>query len=231
MTDIDPTEALARVGREAAALVTAGARVGLGTGRAAEAFIRALGARVRTEGLGVVGVATSERSAALAAEVGIATEPLSPEVGLDLAFDGADEVAPDLSLTKGLGGAMLRERVVAADARRFIVLVTPEKLVARLGERSPLPIEVAPFALPAVERALRLHGLPRLRVSKDGAPYRTDNGNAVVDLHAEGGAWSDARALDRAVRAIPGVVDTGFFFDLAERVLVSELEGVRVLGA
>jgi ribose 5-phosphate isomerase A len=153
MSSLEASDALAKIGREAAALVMEGARVGLGTGRAAEAFIRALGARVREERLVVVGVATSERSAELAAEVGIAVEPLSPEVGLDLAFDGADEVAPDLSLTKGLGGAMLRERVVATDARRFLVLVTPEKLVQRLGERSPLPIEVVPFALPSVERA------------------------------------------------------------------------------
>ena len=231
MNDIDLAEALARVGREAASLVSSGARVGLGTGRAAEAFIRALGERVRGEGLAVVGVATSERSATLAAEVGVAVEPLSAEVGLDLAFDGADEVAPDLSLTKGLGGAMLRERVVAADAKRFIVLVTPEKLVGRLGERAPLPIEIAPFALPAVQRSLRALGAPRLRLAKDGAPYRTDNANAVIDLHAEGGGWSDVRALDRAVRAIPGVVDTGFFFDFVVRVLVSESAGVRVLSA
>jgi ribose 5-phosphate isomerase A len=231
MNDIDLAEALARVGREAASLVSSGARVGLGTGRAAEAFIRALGERVRGEGLAVVGVATSERSATLAAEVGVAVEPLSAEVGLDLAFDGADEVAPDLSLTKGLGGAMLRERVVAADAKRFIVLVTPEKLVGRLGERAPLPIEIAPFALPAVQRSLRALGAPRLRLAKDGAPYRTDNANAVIDLHAEGGGWSDVRALDRAVRAIPGVVDTGFFFDFVERVLDSESAGVRVLSA
>jgi ribose 5-phosphate isomerase A len=231
MNDIDLAEALARVGREAASLVSSGARVGLGTGRAAEAFIRALGERVRGEGLAVVGVATSERSATLAAEVGVAVEPLSAEVGLDLAFDGADEVAPDLSLTKGLGGAMLRERVVAADAKRFIVLVTPEKLVGRLGERAPLPIEIAPFALPAVQRSLRALGAPRLRLAKDGAPYRTDNANAVIDLHAEGGGWSDVRALDRAVRAIPGVVDTGVFFDVVERVLVSESAGVRVLSA
>lgn len=224
----DQISALDRVAVRALQEVQSGMRLGLGTGRAAEAFIRNLGERVR-EGLQVVGVATSERSAKLAREVGIAVEPLSQSLPLDAAFDGADEVAGDLSLTKGLGGAMLRERVVAADAKRFFVLVTPEKLVARLGERSPLPVEVVPFALPTVSRsASALCAEARLRMA-NGEPVHTDNGNLVLDLFSAPGGWPDARALDQTVRALPGVVDTGFFFAMATAVFVADESAVRVL--
>lgn len=218
-------QALASLGALAAAELSNGMRVGLGTGRAAEAFIRAVGARLK-EGLSVVGVPTSERSAALAREVGIEITELSASVGLDVAVDGADEVTPDGSLTKGLGGAMLRERVVARDARRFFVLVGEEKLVTHLGERSPLPIEVVPFALATATRALRALdvGEPRLR-TREGVTVLTDNGNVVVDLHASGGRFADPRALDRAVRAIPGVVDDGFFLDMSLEVFIGRADG------
>jgi ribose 5-phosphate isomerase A len=229
MTDRNP--ALDRVAKRALQEVESGMRLGLGTGRAAEAFIHNLGERVRA-GLQVVAVATSERSAKLAREVGITVEPLSESVPLDTAFDGADEVSGDLALTKGLGGAMLRERVVAADAKRFFVLVTPEKLVARLGERSPLPVEVVPFALPTVSRAAaRLCAEARLRKAANGEAVLTDNGNLVLDLFSAPGGWQDARALDQAVRALPGVVDTGFFFGMATAVFVADESAVRVLGA
>ncbi len=217
--------ALAKLGALAAAEIQPGMRVGLGTGRAAEAFIRALGEKARA-GLGVVGVPTSERSAELARAVGIHVGSLSDERGLDIAVDGADEVTPGGGLTKGLGGAMLRERVVARDAARFFVLVGEEKLVTSLGERSPLPIEVVPFALATATRNLRALGVgePKQRM-RSGAPVLTDNGNLVIDLHSRAGGWVDARALDRAVRAIPGVVDDGFFLDFALEVFVGRADG------
>src|SRR5690606_20896390 len=143
---VSAADDLDRVAVRALDEVRAGMRLGLGTGRAAEAFIRRLGERARA-GLDVVGVATSRRSEALAAEVGVRTGTVGDLSPLDVAFDGADEVAPDLSAMKGLGGAHLRERVVAAEAARFVLLVTPEKLVARLGERAPVPVEVAAFAV------------------------------------------------------------------------------------
>ncbi|MFO0548956.1 MAG: ribose-5-phosphate isomerase RpiA [Polyangiaceae bacterium] len=231
-------EALARAALRALDEVKPGMRLGLGTGRAAEAFIRRLGQAAR-DGLSVTGVATSERSAALAKEEGIRVVSLADDAlqiptrgswapALDVAFDGADEVAPDGSLTKGLGGAMLRERVVATEASRFVVLVTPEKLVERLGTRSPLPIEIVEFALASATRRLSELGRPVLRKTAAGEVYRTDNGNPVVDLHAtESAGWADPRALDRRVRALPGVVDTGFFFDLTKLVLVGGPDAVR----
>ncbi|NUO51033.1 MAG: ribose-5-phosphate isomerase RpiA [Polyangiaceae bacterium] len=200
-------------------------RLGLGTGRAAEAFIRRLGKAVAS-GLDVTCVPTSERSDALGKELGIRIVTLEDVTALDVAFDGADEVAPDGALVKGKGGAMLRERVVAKLASRFVVLVTPDKLVQKLGEKCPLPVEVVPFALPAVRRSLEAFGNPVLRVAGSGS-YRTDNGNAVLDVAPSGGHFQSAREVDAKVRALPGVVDTGFFFDMATLVLVGEAGGAR----
>lgn len=217
----DPDD-LARVADRALSEVRPGMALGLGTGRAAEAFIRRLGAAA-AEGLSVVGVPTSERSERIARELGITVARLEEVEALDVAFDGADEVTPDASLTKGRGGAMLRERVVASIARRFVVLVTSEKLVDELGQRCPLPIEVVPFALPTVLRRVAVVGARAIvRHDDAGAVYRTDNGNAVVDLVPHDGAWIAPRDLDARVRAIPGVVDTGFFFDMASLILVGE---------
>lgn len=216
---------LGRVADRALAEVAAGMRVGLGTGRASEGFIRRLGERVRA-GLAVTGVPTSDRSEKLAREVGIPLEVLDARP-LDLAFDGADEVAPDGALTKGLGGAMLRERVVAAHAARFIVLVTPEKLVARLGARSPLPVEVVPFAAEvALAKLLLVSPRAAFRVRDDGSRFLTDNGNQVIHLPAPDGGWEDPQATDRRVRAVPGVVDTGFFFGLASLIVIGSASGV-----
>lgn len=195
-------------------------RLGLGTGRAAEAFIRALGGRVAA-GLDVVGVATSERSEALAREVGVPTRALADFDELDVAFDGADEVTPDRGLTKGLGGAQLRERVVASIAKRFIILATEEKRVAKLGTRCPIPIEVVPFATSTVARRLASLGARLVeRVTAEGRPYRTDNGNAILDAHVN--PLDDPGAFDARARAVPGVVDVGLFLGLASLVLIGE---------
>lgn len=205
-------------------------RIGLGTGRAAEAFIMRLAQAVREDGLDVVGVPTSDRSEKLANEQGIRIGTVG-EGPLDAAFDGADEVDPHADLTKGLGGAMLRERVVAAESKRFVVLATADKLVPRLGARSPLPVEVVPFALATVKRrldALAQRVVLRQKKGAAGDPFVTDNGNLVLDLYSEGG-WSDARALDRHVRALPGVVDTGFFFAMASLVVIGDASGTRTL--
>jgi ribose 5-phosphate isomerase A len=220
-------EDLARVAAAALSHVREGMLLGLGTGRAAEAFIRALGERV-AQGLRVRGVPTSNRSAQLCQDLGIEMLGLGDIDHLDVAFDGADEVAPDLSLTKGLGGALLRERVVAYEAARFVVLVTPEKLVPALGSRTPIPIEVVPFAEPSAARHLReLGGKPSLRERQPGTPYLTDNGNVILDTHF--GAIADPAKLDAAIRKIPGIVDDGFFLDMADLVLVGDEGGVREL--
>ncbi|MBW2528524.1 MAG: ribose-5-phosphate isomerase RpiA [Deltaproteobacteria bacterium] len=213
-----PAEALARVARAASDLVGDGMCIGLGTGRTAEAFIRTLAERVR-DGLKITGVPTSKRSAEVATSLGIELVSLDDVERLDLDFDGADEVTPTLDLTKGRGGALLRERVVAHVADRFVVLITPDKRVERLGSITPIPIETVPFAAPVVARELaRLGAEPIRRVDADGNPYATDNGNAILDAGLE--PMDDAAAMDAAIRAIPGVVDTGLFLGMADLVLV-----------
>jgi ribose 5-phosphate isomerase A len=220
-TDLD------RVAAVALARVTDGMLLGLGTGRAAEAFIRRLGERVR-RGLRIQGVATSERSLALAHQENIPVVSLDDIQRLDIAFDGADEVTPQLELTKGLGGALLRERVVASEAEQFIVLVTPEKLVEKLGSRTPIPIEVVPFASSSVVRHLaELGGKALIRKNAQGFPYQTDNHNWIAD--ADFGPIDSPALLDARIRKIPGVVDTGIFLDMASAVLVGGAEAVREL--
>ena len=200
-------------------------RVGLGSGRAAEAFVRALAGEVG-QALRVRSVATSRATAALAASLGLPLAELDESL-LDLTVDGADEVDPHLDLIKGYGGALVRERIVAAASRRQVILVTREKLVPRLGTRGRLPVEIVPFARPLCQRRLTALGCrPRLRETA-GAPFVTDNGNWILDCGIS--VQEDAAALDREIRRIAGVVDTGFFLGTAERVLVAEDGAIRVL--
>ncbi|WP_437319256.1 ribose-5-phosphate isomerase RpiA [Sorangium sp. So ce385] len=223
---LDPAD-LDRVAVAALARIDSGMLLGLGSGRTAEAFIRRLGERVRG-GLQIQGVATSERSAALARRENIPILPFEEVERLDVAVDGADEVAPDLGLIKGLGGALLRERVVAYEAAQFIILVTPEKLVEKLGSRVPVPIEVVPFASASAARHLAaLGGKPAIRKNADGYPYQTDNHNWILDTAF--GPIDAPAALDARIRKIPGVMDTGLFLDMATLVLVAETGAVREL--
>jgi ribose 5-phosphate isomerase A len=206
--------------------IRGGAHVGLGSGRAAEAFVRALAAEAKRGLLVRSVVPTSRGTATLAASLGLALAELSGEL-LDLTVDGADEVDPRLDLIKGYGGALTRERIVAAASRRQVILVTQEKLVPRLGARGRLPIEIIPFARPLCERRLAALGCrPRLREGSAG-PFVTDNGHWIFDCGV--GGVADAAALDHDIRRIPGVVDTGFFLGTAERVLVAQEGTIRVL--
>jgi ribose 5-phosphate isomerase A len=215
-----------RLGAKAADMVLPGAVLGLGSGRAAEAFLRALAARV-SDGLQVRGVATSEATAALARQLGVPLATLDELESIDLAVDGADEVSPALDLIKGYGGALLREKVVAEAARRLVILVGPEKLVDVLGARGRLPVEVAPFARAACARRLRALGYEtRPRVGAGGDLYVTDNGNHILDCAVS--AIPDPRRLDDAMRAIPGVIATGLFVGLAQTVLVGREDGIDV---
>ena len=219
-------EDLARLAVRAVALVREAGptvRVGLGSGRAAEAFVRALAAERRLE---VLGVPTSRATAALATSLGLVVSDRLVDP-IDITVDGADEVDPRLDLIKGYGGALTRERIVAAASRRQVILVTPEKLVPRLGTRGRLPVEIMPFAEPLCQRRLRALGCDPRRRETAGVPFVTDNGNWILDCGIA--AQDDAAALDRDIRRIPGVVDTGFFLGTAEQVLVAEAEAVRVL--
>ena len=214
----------AALGAEAIAEVKSGHVVGLGTGQAATAFIHALGHAVKA-GLTVTAVPTSEASATLARRLGI---PLVDEpVALDVAVDGADEVDPRLDLIKGYGGALVREKIVAAAARRFIVLVGPEKLVPALGARGRLPVEVVPFGVPFARRRLGELGYTAAVRTRDGAPVVTDNGNLILDCAV--GSIADPAALDATVRAIPGVIGTGLFVGMAHAVMVWDGGRARTL--
>jgi ribose 5-phosphate isomerase A len=227
MPDSGDDPGLQAVAGAALELVADGARVGLGSGRAASAFVVQLGARVR-EGLRVTGVPTSDATARLARAAGIALVDLDGDAELDLTVDGADEVAPGLDLVKGWGGALVRERIVASTSRRQVILVGREKLVRMLGERGRIPVEAVPFAAGPVSRALKALGLtPALRTDPAGGRLLTENGNVTLDCRpatplADGTA---ARVLEAAVLAIPGVVDTGLFLGTAERVLVGYPDG------
>lgn len=221
---VDPA-ALDRVALAALSRVADGMTVGLGTGRAAEAFIQRLGERVR-RGMRIRGVPTSKRSEELAQRLQIDCVSLDAIDHIDVAFDGADEVAPDLALTKGLGGALLRERVVAYEAEKLIILVTPEKIVDKLGTRTAIPIEVVPFAVATASRHLRkMGGEPAVRKKPDGFPFITDNMNWIVDTRFS--PIDDPARLHDEVRRIPGVVDTGLFVKMAHVVLVGGNDGVK----
>lgn len=212
----------------ALSLVTDGMRVGLGTGRAASAFIAALGARCRG-GCAIHGVATSRASAELAQAAGIPLLELEAVDRLDLTVDGADEVAPNLDLIKGWGGALVRERIAAAASARQVIVVGAEKLVRMLGERGRVPVEVLPAGLAFVERRIRaLKLLPVLRMDHDSRlPFVSDNGNLILDCAppAPMQDGAEARRLEAALLAIPGVVDTGLFLGTADLVLVGHPDG------
>lgn len=203
-----------------------GMKLGLGTGRAAAAFVEALGARV-AKGLRVTGVPTSEATAALARKLGIPLAHLDEIPRLDVTFDGADEVDPKLDVIKGYGAAMVREKIVARSSDRLVILVGPEKLVNQLGERGRLPIEVLPFGRALVERELARLGLASaVRLAANGEPVVTDNGNLVLD--AELRPPLDARGLEQAICALPGVLGTGFFLDMADAVIVGSDDAVEI---
>jgi ribose 5-phosphate isomerase A len=214
-------------------LIRDGMRVGLGTGHGALAFLARLADRVRS-GLRVVGVPTSEATAAEARRLGIPLGALDDDDDLALTVDGADEVAPNLDLVKGFGGALVRERIVAAASRRQVILVGHDKLVDRLATRGRIPIEVVPFACGLVMRRVRALGLDPIVRLADGRRFMSDNGNAMIDCGLAT-PLADARAarvLEADLRAIPGVVDTGLFLGTAERVLVGYPDGhVDVLQA
>ena len=210
--------------------VQSGMALGLGTGSTAKHVLRGLAARLSDGRLrDIVGVPTSEEIATLARELGIPLVTLAERPRLDLALDGADEIDPALNAIKGLGGALLREKIVAASADRFILVGDETKLVPRLGTRSPLPVEVIRFGLPLCERRLAALGcVPTLRRAAGGDPFRTDEGNLILDCRFE--TIDDAPALAAAISAIPGVVEHGLFLGMAERAVVGGAGGVRTIG-
>jgi len=217
--------------REALEHVTDGMKLGIGTGSTAEEFVRLLAERV-ADGLNVVGVPTSERTAGLCLELGIKLSTLEEIPELDLTIDGADEIGKELTLIKGGGGALLREKIVAAASKSMIVIADESKLVETLGAFA-LPIEVNQFGLAATEIAVRKAG-ERLGLSGDvalrrrsGSPFVTDGGHFILD--ASFGRIPDPRALSNALHAVPGVVEHGIFLNLARMAILAGAAGVRVI--
>ncbi len=191
--------------------------VGLGSGRAATAFIRALGRRVKA-GLRVRAVPTSEATADLARQLRIPLLAPGDETEIDVTVDGADEVDPNLDLIKGYGGALVREKIVASASRKLVILVGPEKLVQVLGARGRLPVEIVPLALASCQRRL-LDLKCRSRLRRAGSePLVTDNGNYILDCEVS--PIEAPGRLETALLSVPGVVGTGLFLGMADSVLI-----------
>ena len=219
---IDPKEI---AGRRAAELVEDGMTLGLGTGSTVWFSLVRIAERIRQERLRLRGVATSLDTETKARGLGIPLVGLDEVTTLDLTIDGADEIDGDFNMTKGGGGALLREKVVAHISRREVIVVGRSKLVERLGTTFLLPVEVVPFARSVVEREIaRLGAEPILRQVEAGGPYFTDNGNAILDCRFADGI-ADAPALERELDLIPGVVETGLFIGLAHVVVVGDEDG------
>ena len=201
--------------------------IGLGSGRAARAFVKALGERVREGGLRVQGVPTSEETATLARQEGIPLLTLAEAGLLDLTVDGADEVDPNLDLIKGYGRAFVREKIVAASTRRLIIVVGDEKLVPQLGTRGRLPVEVMPFALSLCQRRLSELGYRPVPYLDGGGLFVTDNGNHILDCQIT--PIQDTVRMETEIHAIPGVVGTGLFLAMADTVLVGDRKDFRMI--
>jgi ribose 5-phosphate isomerase A len=220
-----------RAAERAVEYVQSGMLVGLGTGSTARHVLDVLGEQLAAGALrDIAGVATSTATAAHARTAGIRLLDPADLQQLDIAIDGADEVDPRLDLIKGLGGALLWEKIVASAAARFIVVVDESKLVRRLGERAPVPVEVVPFGWHTlVSRFERAGARPRLRTRPDGGEFRTDGGHLIVDCTFPHGI-PDPAATERALRAPAGVVETGLFLGMASAVVVAGVD-VSVLDA
>ncbi len=209
-----------------------GMKLGLGTGSTAKHFVELLGERVKA-GLKVVGVPTSEATRADAERCGVLLTTLDEVDRLDLTVDGADEIDPNLELIKGGGGALLREKIVAAASDRMIVIADESKWVPTLG-RFPLPIEVIPFGLGATRRAIEavfaekgVSGQMGVRKAKDGHAFVTDGGHWIIDAHL--GRIPDSPRLAAALNSIPGVVEHGLFIGLARTAVLAGPQGIRVV--
>ena len=214
-------------GEAAAKFVHDGQRIGLGTGSTVRYFLEALRQRMLMGKLSdIAGVPTSKRTEKAALSLGIPLTTLEAEQNLDLTVDGADEVDPHLNLIKGLGGALLREKIVADASQCLIVIIDSEKLVPQLGQRCPVPVEILPFGWKTTQEKVKaLGGKPMLRMD-NASPYRTDQDNYILDCTF--GAIKDAEKLAQQLDSIPGVLGHGLFLDMADQVIVGTPEGAEV---
>jgi len=213
------------VGTKAADMVTDGMVVGLGTGSTAKYAIMRLGERIRKEKIKFIGISTSKASSELAKKECIPLSTLEEHQVIDLTIDGADEVDPNLDLIKGLGGALLWEKVIASCTKKEVIIIDDSKLVDTLGTKSPLPVEVLQFAWKKVFRTLpKFKCKPILRM-KEGKPFITDSGNYIIDCKFV--EITDPFTLEKEINNIPGVVENGLFLGLAEVILVGSSSGIE----
>lgn len=221
-------DAKQRAGFKAAEFVEDGMRVGLGTGTTAYWLVARLAERVREENLRVRCVPTSRRTEEQARSLGLPLVALGEVGELDIAIDGADEIGPELALVKGGGGALLREKLVASVARRFVVIADRSKLVETLG-RFPLPVEVVQFGWElTARRVASVAGVePVLRRAADGEPFVSDNGNFILDCHC--GSIPDPARTERELKSLTGVVESGLFVRLAHAAVLADEERVEVI--
>lgn len=217
---------------EAAKHVTNDMTLGLGTGSTARYFVDIMGERVK-QGWALRGIPTSEETRRQAESVGIEIIEPDETTIVDLAIDGTDEADPQFNLIKGGGAALLREKIVAKAARKFIVIADNSKRVVALGA-FPLPIEISPYSwaltVKAIREALSANGFPSPRLTlraKDGAPVKTDGGNLIID--AELGRIDDPASLERILAAIPGVLESGLFCGMADMIIYGDTDGVSVV--
>ena len=223
---MDPKQ---RAGDAALGYIKDGMAVGLGTGSTAKLFIDALGAALRAGKLkNIKGIPTSIRSRDQAKQLGIPLTDFAETPSLDVTVDGADEVGPGMNLIKGLGGALLREKLVAQNSRKLVIVADDSKKVAALGTKSPLPVEVTQFSHEASERFLRGLGcVPTLRKAENGSPYVTDNGNYIYDCRFP--RIDEPRILQESLANRAGIVETGLFLDMADIVLLAGIDAVETM--
>jgi ribose 5-phosphate isomerase A len=224
MHDAESLKKLA--GEKAAESVTDGMIVGLGTGSTVHYTILKLGLMVRS-GMTIIGIPTSKATEKLAVTHGINIGTLDQHPVIDLTIDGADEIAPNLDLIKGMGGALLREKVVASVSKQLIIIADESKTVNILGTKSALPVEVLPFALPTV--AARLEDLcveAKLRM-RNNFVFVSDNGNYIIDCRFD--TIPEPSVLESKINRIPGVVENGLFLGMANRAILGTKDGIRIL--
>jgi len=220
---VNDTDRLAALAGAATALVEEGMTVGLGSGSTAEAFVHALGVRVQ-QGLNIQGIPTSRRTEHAAREAGIPLTTLSDSRMVDFGIDGADEIDPRLNLSKGRGGAMLYEKLVAEACNRWVIVAAAEKLVDRLGARFALPVEIIPFGWETTQARVEALGFAApLRVARDGVPLITDGNHFILDCAT--GPIDDPKTLGDTLKCISGVIDHGLFVGLAAAALVCDADG------
>lgn len=222
-----PDELKRQAAEASIAHVRDGMVLGLGTGSTAALMVEALGRRV-SEGLRIVGIPTSERTGVRAAALGIKLVDFATHPTIDLTIDGADEVhTGTLDLIKGLGGALLREKIVASASRRMTVIVDGSKLVPQLGGTVRLPIEIVPFGWQTTAARLRDEGADALLRGGSDDPFRTDGSNFIMDCTFPG--IPDAAALQSRLKSVTGVVETGLFIGLATTIIAGTPDGLKIL--